>query len=199
MIGKICGLICVLSFVFGVVNGNVGQMSEAIFEGASSAVSLTVSLIGTMCLWNGIMQVASASGLIERFSKVMSPILKFLFPDAHRNKNGLGEIAVSISANIFGIGNAATPLAIKAMEKLQQNNVDKTIASNDMVMFTVLGTASLDLFPTTLIALRQTAGSIDALEVVIPIWICSFVTAVLGIVLVKIFCFKKPYNNIYNK
>ena len=199
MIGKICGLVCVLSFVFGVVNGNVGQMSEAIFEGVSSAVSLTVSLIGTMCLWNGIMQVASVSGLIERFSKVMSPILKFLFPDAYKKKNGLGEIAVSISANIFGIGNAATPLAIKAMEKLQQNNVDKTIASNDMVMFTVLGTASLDLFPTTLIALRQTAGSIDALEVVIPIWICSFVTAVLGIVLVKIFCFKKLYNNIYNK
>jgi spore maturation protein A len=191
MIGKICGLICVLSFIFGLVNGNVGQMSEAIFDGASSAVSLTVSLIGTMCLWNGIMRVASASGLIEKFSKVMSPLLKFLFPDAYCKKNGLGEIAVSISANIFGIGNAATPLAIKAMEKLQQNNVDKAIASNDMVMFTVLGTASLDLFPTTLIALRQTAGSIDALEVVVPIWICSFVTAVLGIILVKIFCFKK--------
>lgn len=199
MIGKICGLICVLSFIFGLVNGNVGQMSEAIFDGASSAVSLTVSLIGTMCLWNGIMRVASASGLIEKFSKVMSPLLKFLFPDAYRKKNGIGEIAVSISANIFGIGNAATPLAIKAMEKLQQNNIDKAIASNDMVMFTVLGTASLDLFPTTLIALRQTAGSIDALEVVVPIWICSFVTAVLGIILVKIFCFKKPYNNIYNK
>lgn len=199
MIGKICGLICVLSFVFGVINGNVGQMSEAIFEGASSAVSLTISLIGTMCLWNGIMRVASASGVIERLSKIMSPVLKFLFPDAYRKNNGLGEIAVSISANIFGLGNAATPLAIKAMEKLQQNNIDKAIASNDMVMFTVLGTASLDLFPATLIALRQSAGSLDAVEVVVPIWICSFVTAVLGVILVKIFCFEKPYNNIYNK
>ncbi|MBR5323127.1 MAG: spore maturation protein [Clostridia bacterium] len=191
MIGKISGLICVLSFVFGVINGNVGQMSEAIFEGASSAVTLTISLVGTLCLWNGIMQVATASGLIEKFSKIMAPLLKFLFPDAYRKKNGLGEIAVSISANIFGIGNAATPLAIKAMEKLQQNNVDKSVASDDMVMFTVLGTASLDLFPTTLIALRQTAGSENALAVVVPIWICSFITAVLGVILVKVFCMKK--------
>ncbi len=191
MIGKICGLICVLSFIFGLVTGNVGQMNEAIFEGASNAVSLTVSLIGTMCLWNGIMRVASASGLIERFSRVMAPLLKFLFPDAYRKNNGLGEIAVSISANVFGIGNAATPLAIKAMERLQQNNNNKTVASNDMVMFTVLGTASLDLFPTTLIALRQTAGSVNAVEVVVPIWICSFVTAALGVILVKIFCFQK--------
>ena len=191
MIGKISGLICVLSFVFGVINGNVGQMSEAIFEGASSAVTLTISLVGTLCLWNGIMQVATASGLIEKFSKIMAPLLKFLFPDAYRKKNGLGEIAVSISANIFGIGNAATPLAIKAMEKLQQNNVDKSVASDDMVMFTVLGTASLDLFPTTLIALRQTAGSENALAVVVPIWICSFTTAVLGVILVKVFCMKK--------
>lgn len=199
MLGKICGLICVLSFVFGVINGNVGQMSEAIFEGASSAVSLILSLIGTMCLWNGIMSVASASGIIEKFSKVMAPVLKFLFPDAYIKNNGLGEIAVSISANIFGIGNAATPLAIKAMEKLQQNNVDKTIASNDMVMFTVMGTAALDLFPTTLIALRQTAGSVDALEIVVPIWICSFVTAALGVILVKLFCTGKSYNSIYIK
>lgn len=191
MIGKICGLICVLSFIFGIVTGNVGQMSEAIFEGASDAVSLTISLIGTMCLWNGIMRVASASGLIERFSKIMAPLLKFLFPDAYRKNNGLGEIAVSISANIFGIGNAATPLAIKAMERLQQNNDNKTVASNDMVMFTVLGTASLDLFPTTLIALRQTAGSANAVEVVVPIWICSFVTAALGVILVKIFCLRR--------
>ena len=191
MIGKICGLICVLSIIFGLVTGNVGQMSEAIFDGASSAVSLTISLIGTMCLWNGIMRVASASGLIERFSKIMAPLLKFLFPDAYRKNNGLGEIAVSISANIFGIGNAATPLAIKAMERLQQNNDNKTVASNDMVMFTVLGTASLDLFPTTLIALRQTAGSANAVEVVVPIWICSFVTAALGVILVKIFCLRR--------
>ncbi len=194
MIGKICGVICVLSFVFGCFTGNMSRMGSAIIDGASSAVTLTLSLIGMMCLWNGIMRVATAAGIIKKMAKLMSPLLKFLFPDTYIKQNGIGEIAASISANIFGIGNAATPLAVNAMEKLQENNKNKNIATNDMVMFTVLGTASVDIFPTTLIALRQTSGSVDPFEIIAPVWICSFVTACVGVLLVKIFCFIKKDN-----
>ncbi|MBR5313893.1 MAG: nucleoside recognition protein [Clostridia bacterium] len=188
MIGKICGFIIVLSFVFAVATGNVSALGDAIYAGAENAIDLSLSLMGMMCLWNGLMQVAQSAGIIDRAARVLSPVLKFLFPDAYKKNNGMGEIAASMSANVFGIGNGATPLAIKAMEKLQENNCNSDRASNDMIMFTVLGTASLDIFPTTLIALRRAAGSANPFEIIFPIWICSFVTAVLGILLVKIAC-----------
>ncbi len=188
MIGKICGFIIVLSFIFAIITGNVSALSDAIYKGADSAINLSLSLMGMMCLWNGLMQVAQSSGAIDKAARFMSPVLRFLFPDAYKKNNGMGEIAASMSANIFGIGNGATPLAIKAMEKLQENNSGGERASNDMIMFTVLGTASLDIFPTTLVALRRAAGSANPFEIIIPVWICSFVTAVLAVLLVKIVC-----------
>ncbi|MBE6718419.1 MAG: hypothetical protein E7574_04095 [Ruminococcaceae bacterium] len=188
MIGKICGIICVISFIFGCFTGNLSQLSSAVVDGASNAVTLTITLMGMMCLWSGIMRVAQVSGIIDKFASLMSPVLKFLFPDAYKKKNGLGEIAASISANIFGIGNAATPLAICAMEKLQENNEKKDVATNDMIMFAVLGTASFDIFPTTLIALRRAADSQNPFEIIVPVWICSFLTAVFAVLLVKGFC-----------
>ena len=191
MIGKICGLIIVISFIFGVVSGNTAQMGSAAMEGASNAVTLTVSLVGMMCLWTGIMNVADASGVTKLMAKIMSPVLRLLFPDAYKKQNGTGEIAASISANLFGIGNAATPLAIKAMKKLQENNGNTDKASDDMVMLTVLGTASLDIFPTTLIALRQGAGSGDPFEIIVPVWVCSALSAALAVLLVKLYCCRR--------
>ena len=187
MIGKICGYICIISFFFGIYTGNLGAMGAAVVDGASKAVTLTVSLMGVMALWNGIMRMAVISGLMDKMAYITSPILRFLFPDAYKKKNGLGEISASISADVLGIGNASTPLAVKAMEKLQENN-GRDVASDDMVMFTVLGTASFNLFPTTLVALRQSAGSASPFEVIVPIWICSLATSLFGVLLVKCFC-----------
>ncbi len=187
VIGKIFGILCVISFGFGLYSDNLDKIGNAVVESAGGAVELTVSLVGIMCLWNGIMSVAKESGFIDRMARIMSPILKFLFPDSYKKKNGIGEIAASISANIFGIGNAATPLALKAMEKMQENNSDKTKATDDMIMFTVLGTASFDFFPTTLIALRKAANSANPFEIIVPVWICSFFTALFAVLLVKIY------------
>ena len=191
MIGKICGAIMVLSFIFGLANGNTAALANAMSEGAANADELTVSLVGTMCLWNGIMQVAKASGFVDWLSRIMMPILKRIFPDACQKNNGLGEISAAFSANILGIGNAATPLAIKAMKKLKENSNYDGVATADMIMFTVLGCASFDMFPTTLIALRRAAGSEAPFEIIVPVWICSVCTAVLGIILVKAFYGKK--------
>lgn len=188
LIGKICGVICVISFVFACFTGNVGQLGGAVYEGAEKAVQLTISLVGMMCLWNGIMQVMQASGIVGKLARAFSPVLRVLFPDAYKKKNGIGEIAASFSANMLGIGNAATPLAVKAMVKLQENNLDKDSASDDMIMFTVLGCASLDIFPTTLIALRRAAGSANPFEIIVPVWVCSAITALLGVVCVKLYC-----------
>ena len=197
MLGKIWGVIAIVSFIFGVFNGKLEEMSGAIMSGASNAVDLTLSLLGAMCLWMGIMRVFDSVGITEKTAVLMGPVLRMLFPDAYKKKNGIGEIGASITANLFGIGNAATPLAIKAMEKLSENNGKSEVASDDMVMFTVLGCGSVDIFPTTLIALRQGAGSVGVFEVVVPIWICSLFTAIIGVLTVKILCFCRREKRCY--
>ena len=138
MLGKIFGAICVASVSFALINSGADDIGNAVIDGASSAVSLTISLCGMMCLWCGIMRVLERAGMIERLARLLSPLLRFFFPDAYRKGVGCSEIAASISANLLGIGNAATPLAICAMKKLQENNLTPSIASHDMITLAVL-------------------------------------------------------------
>lgn len=186
MLGKIFGVICTVSVVFAFINSRITELGEAVIDGASSAVSLTVSLCGMMCLWCGIMRVFERAGVIEKLAKFLSPFLKFFFPDAYKKGEGCAEIAANISANLLGIGNAATPLAICAMKKLQKNNPTPSVASPDMITLAVLNTASISIVPSTILALRRAAGSADPFYVVAPIWICSFCTSVLALLLCRI-------------
>ncbi len=182
MIGKISGIIILISIIFAALTGNAPALAEAAVTGAGKAVSLTISLCGMMCLWCGVMNVAKDGGALRLLSKLMSPVLRLIFRDAWQKRNGIDEIAASISANILGIGNAATPLAISAMGKLAENNDQNDTASEDMVVFTVLGTASLNIVPTTIITLRSAAGSANPFEIVAPIWLCSAICATAAVI-----------------
>ncbi|MBQ8140755.1 MAG: spore maturation protein [Clostridia bacterium] len=186
MLGKIFGILCILSLAGGIALGNGEALGVAVLDGASSAVSLTISLCGIMSLWCGIMKVMEHAGLIDKLAKLLSPLLKVFFPDAYESGNGIGEISANISANLLGIGNAATPLALKAMEKLQKNNPYPDEASGDMITLAVLNTASLNLIPTTIIALRRAAGSDRPYSVIIPIWIASFSCSLLALILCSV-------------
>lgn len=188
MLGKIFGILCIISFIFAVFTGNMANIGEAVINGASGAVTLTISLTGMMCLWSGVMSVAKSIGFIDKLAGVLSPILKFLFPTAYRTGNGSGEIAAAISANLLGIGNAATPLALKAMREMAKDNGRNDRASDDMVVFTVLSTSSIDIFPATLIALRSAAGSGNPFEIIVPVWIVSFTCACVAVLLAKGLC-----------
>ncbi len=183
MLGKIFGIISILSVLGGIILGNGGELGNAVLDGARDAVSLTVSLCGIMSLWCGIMRVFEQAGLIQKLSRLLSPLLRIFFPEASKSGEGLGEISANISANLLGIGNAATPFALKAMEKLQKNNPDKRTATADMITLAVLNTASLNLIPTTIIALRRSAGSAAPYSVIIPIWICSLSCCALALIL----------------
>lgn len=186
MIGKISGIIILIAIIFSFATGSTQTLAEAAINGAGNAISLTISLCGMMCLWCGVMNVAKDGGILKILTKLMSPLMCFLFRDAWQKRNGIEEIAASISANILGIGNAATPLAISAMERLAENNGGSPDASSDMVTFTVLGTASVNVIPTTIITLRSAAGSADPFEVVVPIWICSVICAVAAVIFSKL-------------
>ncbi len=182
---KASGIIIAISYFFALFNGKMAELSNAAIEGGNKAISLTLSLLGMMCLWSGIMKVAEQMGVLKHLSNLLSPILRLIFPDAWRRKKGISEISAAIIANILGIGNAATPLAVSAMKSLSDGKSD--IASDDMVTFTVLGTAFPSIIPTTVISLRATAGSKDPFDILPAVWITSIILSLFAITLSRLF------------
>ena len=186
MLGRVFGCMCLVSFIFALYTGESEALLCAVLDGASGAVTLTISLCGMMALWCGIMKVFEGAGLIERLSRLLSPLLRRCFSAAYKSGEGIGEISANISANLLGIGNAATPLALAAMKKLQAINPDKSTASADMITLAVMNTASLNIIPSTIIALRRAAGSPAPHAVIAPIWIVSAACALLALTLTSI-------------
>ena len=187
MLGKIFGVICLISLFFGIAGGRGDALSGAVMDGASSAIELTVSLIGIMALWGGLMRVLERVGVMRGLARLLSPLLRIFFPDAVKKGNGDSEIAANISANLLGMGNAATPLAISAMQKLKENGGGSDRATDEMISLAVLNTASFSLVPTTLLALRRAAGSTDPYSVILPIWIVSLACSLLSLTLTTLF------------
>ncbi len=183
MLGKIFGIISIVAIFSGIILGNGAELGNAVLDGAGRAVTLTISLCGIMSLWCGIMKVLEEAGVIKKLSRLLRPALRIFFPEASRSGEGIGEISANISANLLGIGNAATPFALKAMEKLQKSNKDKKSATADMITLAVLNTASLNLIPTTIIALRRSLGSASPYSIIPPIWICSFCCCAIALLL----------------
>ncbi len=177
---KISGILITVSFVYALFSGNMQALSEAAVSGCSAAVTLTLSLLGMMCLWSGVLRGATLLGITDRLARLLAPLLKFAFPDAWRKQKGITEIAAALTANLLGIGNAATPLAIDAMRALSEGEPEG-IATDDMVTFTVLGTASPSLIPTTVMTLRAAAGSRNPLDILPAVWLCSLCLAAFAI------------------
>lgn len=186
MAGKIFAVICIISVICSVFTGNIEHLSSAVFTGAARAVELTIGLLSMMCLWSGVLSVFRDAGVITVAAKLLSPVLKFLFPTAHKTKNGIDECAANIAANILGIGNAATPFAVSAMKKMQLDNKHSSEASDDMITLAVLNSSPISIMPITLITLRTVAESNSPSAVLVPIWICSAFGALTAVFAVKV-------------
>ncbi|MBQ2932585.1 MAG: hypothetical protein IJE62_07110 [Clostridia bacterium] len=181
-----CGMI-IVSFVVAVFTGNVETITNGALEGAAAAVETCIGLLGSMCLWTGLAKVAENSGLVDVFAKFLRPITKIIFPKLKANSAALRAIVMNMVANLLGMGNAATPLGIAAMKELDRLNGRKNRASNEMCMFVVVNTASIQLIPSTVISLRQMYGSLNPTEIVVPVWICSVCVLTIGVMAAKIF------------
>lgn len=155
MLNTIWPIFIIISFVYAIFSGRVAEINDAIFTSAKDAVDLCITLFGTICLWNGIMQIASNTKIINALKKMVNPIMKRLFPKINKETQVYTEISMNMVANIMGLGNAATPLGLKAMKSLQNENTKKDTLSNEMFMFIVINTASLQIIPTTVIAIRS--------------------------------------------
>lgn len=185
MIGKCFGILAILSFLFGIICNNMENVCRAILFGASKSVTVTISLVGIMTLWSGFMNVFKKAGLIKKLSRLLCPILKFIFPYSFENSIATDEITMYVSANLLGISNAATPLAVNAVKEMQKHRKSDT-ASNDMITLAIMGCAPICLIPTTVIAIREAAGALITYEIMIPVWICSAVCCIAGIIMCRI-------------
>ncbi len=185
MLNIIWPVFIIISFLYAIFNGRVAEVNNSIFESTKSAMELAISLLGTVCLWNGIMQIASRTKIIKHLTKILNPIMKRIFPDIKREDKVHKEITMNIIANIMGLGNAATPLGLKAMKSMQKQNKEKDKLSNSMAMFIVLNTASIQLIPTTVIAIRSSFNSSNPSAIMIPVWISTILAASTAILSAK--------------
>ena len=186
MLNVIWPIFIIISFIYALITGNVEKVSNGIFDSASSAVELTLTFFGTICLWNGIMSIAKKTTLMSKLTKILQPAIKFLFPELKHNEQSKEEISMNVVANLLGLGNAATPLGLKAMENMQKENPKKDTLTNSMAMFIVLNTASLQLIPTNVIAIRSSLGSIAPSSIILQVWVATIIAAAVGITATKI-------------
>ena len=176
----------ILSFVYALISGRVNEVNNGIFESLSDAVELSMTFLGTICLWNGIMEIMKKTTLIKKLTNLLKPFVNFLFPDLKRNEIAKQEISMNMIANILGLGNAATPLGLKAMKTKQKENSRKDTLSNAMMMFIVLNTASIQLIPTNVIAIRTSLNSGNPTSIIAPVWIATIIAGLVGILITKI-------------
>lgn len=175
-----------LSVVLGAMNGRITQVSSAALNEGGKAIALVISLAGIMSLWSGLMNVAEKSGLTEKFSRLFSPILRLLFKGLDPKSNAAKAISMNMAANMLGLGNAATPLGVAAMRELEALNRTPAVASDYMVTFVVLNTASLQIIPTTTAALRLQAGAASPFDILPAVWITSIISVVSVLVMSRL-------------
>lgn len=176
----------IISYIYAIFTGNVENINNSIFASTSSAVELSITFLGTICLWNGIMKIATNTTLIEKLIKLLSPIINYLFPKTKNNKKVQKEISMNMVANILGLGNAATPLGLKAMKTMQEENPQKDTLTDTMAMFIIINTASIQLIPTTVIAIRTSLGSTNPTQIILPVWVATICAAIAGTTVAKI-------------
>lgn len=175
----------VLSILCGLATGRGDLVAAAAVEGAQAAVELCVSIAGMLCLWTGVMEIMRRSGLAEGLSRLLRPVLSALFPQVSGDRGVMDSISANVSANLLGLGNAATPLGIEAVRRMERKSPGT--ASDAMCMLVVCNTASIQLIPTTVASVRAAAGSSAPFDILPAVWLASALSVGVGITACKLF------------
>lgn len=187
MLNYIWEAMLIIGFLSGAINGRMAKVTDAVFLGSKDALELSLGLLGIISLWSGIINIADKSSIINYIGKFLEPIINFLFPDIPKNHVAKKSIIMNLTANFLGLGNAATPLGIKAIKELQTLNNNKKECTKSMSMFLILNSVCLQLIPSTIISIRASMGAKNPSEIVYVIWIVSLINIALAIVITKIF------------
>ncbi len=187
MMKWVFAVLILISILFGAVTGHISAVSNAALNSGKSTIELFIVLIGTMALCGGIMRIAEKSGVTKRISQMFRPLAKLLFKGINPNGKAFKAMTMNITANLLGLGNAATPLGMEAMHELEKEEKTTDTASRNMVMFTILNTASIQIIPTTIATLRLEYGSKSPMEILPAILISSAAALTVGITMVFLF------------
>lgn len=179
MINIIWGLFIIIGVIYGLISGNINLINEEIISSGQTSLDLILNIMPLLVIWMGLMAIAEKSGLISKIAKLLSPILSRIFPKIPSSHPALGYIASNIAINMAGLGSAATPFGLKAMEELQKLNENKKTASTSMITFLVLNTSGVTIIPTTIISLRASTGSSDPTKV-LPLCILATTASTIG-------------------
>ena len=191
MVNYIWVVMTLIGLGFAMVNGTMAEVNEAVFTGAKEAVALCIGLISILVFWLGMMRIAEDAGLLSKLSSLFKPFVTKLFPEVPSEHPAMGYILSNMIANMFGLGNAATPLGIKAMEELKELNGGKNEASRSMITFLAINTASVTLIPTTVIAIRMNYNSENPTDIVGPTLLATAVSAVAAIFIDRYFYYRR--------
>ncbi|MFS8629661.1 MAG: spore maturation protein [Bacillales bacterium] len=191
MVNVIWAAMLVIGIVFAMFNGTMEEVNKAVFEGAKEAVTLCIGLISVLVFWLGMMKIAEEAGLLEKLSRLFKPLVSRLFPEVPGNHPAMGYILSNMMANLFGLGNAATPLGIKAMEEMKKLNGGKNEASRSMITFLAINTSSLTLIPTTVLSIRMNYGSANPTEIVGTTLVATICSTVGAIIIDRYFYYKR--------
>ena len=179
MVNIIWGLFIIIGILYSVATGNIHEINNIILISGTKALTLILDIMPLLIIWMGLMEIAEKSGLINKIAHIMTPILSKIFPSIPKDHDSLGYIASNIAINMAGLGSAATPFGLKAMERLQELNSHKDTASDAMITFLVLNTSGVTIIPTTIISLRLAAGSINP-TIIIPTCIIATACSTIG-------------------
>lgn len=175
----------VLSVLFSLLNGRMEALSQSIITQTNKGIELVISLSGMLCLWSGLMRVADKAGLTQKISRFLNPITSKIFKGISSDSEAGKAISMNITANLLGLGNAATPFGIQAMKEMEKTNPNSKSAHNNMILFVVINTAAIQLIPTTTAMLRMSAGSQNPTEILPAVWISSICSLLGGILIAK--------------
>lgn len=189
MVNIIWACMAMIGIVYAMFNGTMEDVNKALFESANSAVTLSLGLISILVFWLGMMKVAESAGVLKFLIKFFQPIVEKIFPDIPRDHPAMGYILSNIVANVFGLGNAATPMGIKAMEQMKELSGTDT-ASRSMITFLAINTSSLTLIPTTVIAIRMQYDSVSPTEIVGTTIIATIVSTVSALIIDRYYYYK---------
>ncbi|MEG2377317.1 MAG: nucleoside recognition domain-containing protein [Clostridia bacterium] len=185
MMGRIwAGMVCI-SVVCSIYTGKTAELASAAMDGARASIDLCLAIGGMILLWSGVMEIMRRSGLMAKLSKLLAPLICILFPKSRHESAVIEDISANVSANLLGLGNAATPAGIRATRSLHRLSGSK-IASDDLCMLVVINTASLQLIPTTIGAVRASCGAANPFDIIPAVWVASIISLACGIAAAKL-------------
>lgn len=183
MVNKIWGFFIVIGILYSVFSGKTFLVNEEILNSTVTTLELIMKIFPVLALWLGIMKIAEKSGLLSKFSQLLSPLLGRLFPEIPKGHESLSLIASNVVVNMFGLGNAATPFGLKAMESMQKLNPIKDTASRSMITFLIINTGGVTLIPTTVISMRMHYNSVDPTNILVSCIVATVIALAFGVIL----------------